>query len=106
MELTHALDTHRYRGWVIKTHYPERNGYKPFDCGKVILLVRNPFDAIDSYFNMILTRTHTKSLDETEYERYVQRIVLRSITVETSSRHRLEQTTGSKRNGNVTSSGR
>lgn len=47
---------HRVR--VVKTHYPERLGLRPFGGSKVILLVRNPFDAIDSYFNMALTNTH------------------------------------------------
>ena len=35
-----------------------------------MLLVRNPWDAIDSYFNMALTNTHTKSLHESVYEDY------------------------------------
>lgn len=47
---------HRVR--VVKTHYPERLGFRPFEGSKAILLVRNPFDAIDSYFNMALTNTH------------------------------------------------
>lgn len=47
---------HRVR--VVKTHYPERMGYREFEGNKAILLVRNPFDAIDSYFNMALTNTH------------------------------------------------
>lgn len=47
---------HRVR--VVKTHYPERLGFRPFEGGKAVLLVRNPFDAIDSYFNMALTNTH------------------------------------------------
>eukprot|EP00939_MAST-03C_sp_MAST-3C-sp1_P004262 g4262.t1 len=58
------------RAWIVKTHYPERLGWKEFDASKVIVLVRNPFDAIDSHFNMILTRTHTHSIDESEYERF------------------------------------
>ena len=58
------------RAWVVKTHYPERLGWKEFDATKAIVLVRNPFDAIDSHFNMILTRTHTNSIDESEYERF------------------------------------
>ncbi|CAN0472101.1 unnamed protein product, partial [Hapterophycus canaliculatus] len=49
---------HRVR--VVKTHYPERSGFRPFECSKAILLVRNPFDAIDSYFNMALTNTHDR----------------------------------------------
>lgn len=49
---------HRVR--VVKTHFPERSGLRPFECDKAILLVRNPFDAIDSYFNMALTNTHDR----------------------------------------------
>lgn len=45
---------------VVKTHYPERLGFRPFEAERVILLVRNPFDAIDSYFNMALTNTHDR----------------------------------------------
>jgi len=48
-------------------------GWKPYNCNRVILLVRNPFDAIDSHFNMALTRTHNRSLDETEYVRLKDR---------------------------------
>ncbi|KAL6076958.1 Fbox domain containing protein [Balamuthia mandrillaris] len=55
--------------WIVKTHFPERLGWKPFKAEKVILLVRNPFDCIDSYFNMALTRTHTDSIAESEYDR-------------------------------------
>lgn len=58
------------RVWVIKTHFPERRGYRPFKANKAIVVVRNPFDAMDSYFNMVLTRTHTDSLEESEYERF------------------------------------
>eukprot|EP00940_MAST-03C_sp_MAST-3C-sp2_P001527 g1527.t1 len=57
------------RSWIVKTHFPERAGWKSFEASKVIVLVRNPFDAIDSYFNMILTRTHTCSIAESEYVR-------------------------------------
>jgi hypothetical protein len=47
---------------MVKSHYPERYGYLPFDVGRVVLLVRNPFDAIESYFNMAFTNTHDKAL--------------------------------------------
>lgn len=47
-----------HRVQVVKTHYPERTGLRPFEGDKAILLVRNPFDAVDSYFNMALTNTH------------------------------------------------
>ncbi|CAM9908376.1 unnamed protein product, partial [Discosporangium mesarthrocarpum] len=53
---------------VVKSHFPERVGYKPFEAGRVILLVRSPFDAIESYFNMTLTNTHNQSLHDSVYE--------------------------------------
>ena len=48
--------------WVIKSHYPERLGYVRFAASRIILLVRNPFDAIESYFHMGMTNTHDKTL--------------------------------------------
>ena len=36
-------------------------------CKRAILLVRNPYDAIDSYFNIALTNTHHLSLAEDAY---------------------------------------
>lgn len=47
-----------HRVQVVKTHYPERTGFRSFEGDKAVLLVRNPFDAVDSYFNMALTNTH------------------------------------------------
>ena len=58
--------------WVIKTHFPERYGWKRFRAQRGLLLVRNPFNAIDSYFNMQLTATHTDSLEDGEYARHGQ----------------------------------
>lgn len=55
---------------IIKTHFPERRGYMMYNAKRVILLVRNPFDAIDSYWNMCCTNTHTESVSEDVYERY------------------------------------
>ncbi len=46
----------------VKTHFPERRGSPMFRASRVVLLVRNPFDAIESYFNLMMTGTHTKSL--------------------------------------------
>ncbi|CAN0236359.1 unnamed protein product, partial [Ectocarpus sp. 13 AM-2016] len=59
---------HRVR--VVKTHYPERPGFRAFNADKAILLVRNPFDAVDSYFNMALTNTHDRSLHDAVYEEF------------------------------------
>jgi hypothetical protein len=48
--------------WFIKTHYPERHGYKKYAIDRAILLIRNPFDAIQSYFHMGMTNTHNRTL--------------------------------------------
>jgi hypothetical protein len=50
----------------VKTHFPERRGSTMFRASRVVLLVRNPFDAIESYFNLMMTGTHTKSLTPAE----------------------------------------
>ena len=55
---------------VVKSHWPERRGWRPVPCQRAVLLVRNPFDAIDSYFNMCLTNTHHLSLTESAYDRF------------------------------------
>ena len=48
--------------WVVKSHYPERLGYIRYPSQRVVLIIRNPFDAIESYFHMAMTNTHDKSL--------------------------------------------
>lgn len=57
------------RVWLIKSHWPERRGSEPVRVHAAVLLVRSPFDAIDSYFNMVLTASHTASVDDGEYAR-------------------------------------
>ena len=57
---------------IVKTHFPERHGHRYFYTKSVILLVRNPFDAIDSYFNMNMTNTHNQSVSESQYERFAE----------------------------------
>lgn len=52
--------------WIVKSHFPERMGYLKFSSQRVILLVRNPWDAIESYFHMGLTGTHDKALHDEE----------------------------------------
>ncbi|OQS00964.1 hypothetical protein ACHHYP_20085 [Achlya hypogyna] len=59
--------------WFVKSHYPERSGYKPVPVHKAILVVRNPWDAINSYFNMTLTNSHNKSVHDSQYERFAAR---------------------------------
>jgi len=48
--------------WVVKSHFPERMGYVRVRVHRGVLLVRNPFDAIESAFHMGLTNTHDKVL--------------------------------------------
>ncbi|KAL3929855.1 MAG: hypothetical protein SGBAC_012024 [Bacillariaceae sp.] len=72
----------------VKTHYPERRGSvrhssgakgrvvflaipspPPFLVNRAVLLVRNPYDAMESYFNLMMTNTHTSSLTEEQRKR-------------------------------------
>ena len=53
-----------------KTHWPERIGCQPYRGQRAILLVRNPWDAIDSYWNLNLTNTHTEKVTDEIYERF------------------------------------
>jgi hypothetical protein len=52
------------RVWVVKTHYPERLGHSPLKVNKCVLLVRSPIDSIWSFFNMMCTQSHNKSIPE------------------------------------------
>lgn len=58
---------------IIKSHFPERLGYIPFTAQRIILLVRNPYDAMDSYWNMCCTNTHTQTVHESIYEKYAMK---------------------------------
>jgi len=46
----------------VKTHFPERRGNPQFRCCRAVLLVRNPFDAIESFYNLMMTGTHTQNI--------------------------------------------
>ncbi|KAF0684064.1 Aste57867_23985 [Aphanomyces stellatus] len=59
--------------WFVKSHYPERSGYLPVTIQKAILVVRNPWDSINSYFNMTLTNSHNKSVHDDMYTRFADR---------------------------------
>jgi hypothetical protein len=48
--------------WITKSHYPERQGYVPIHAKAVVLVVRNPFDAMASYFHMGMTNSHNRTL--------------------------------------------
>jgi Sulfotransferase domain len=58
--------------WV-KSHWPERVGHHVVHGHAAILLVRNPFDAIDSYWNMNATKSHTETLTEEMYNTYKEK---------------------------------
>ena len=55
---------------IVKTHYPERLGYTPLSAQRIVLLVRNPLDALVSYFNMMCTMSHTTTIAKDEYNRF------------------------------------
>jgi hypothetical protein len=50
--------------WIVKSHYPERQGHSEFNAHKCLLIVRSPIDCIASLFNMIATGTHNMSIPE------------------------------------------
>jgi Sulfotransferase domain len=57
--------------FLCKTHWPERRGYAALnDASAVMVLVRNPYDAIDSYWNMNATCTHTETVMDAVYHTY------------------------------------
>jgi len=59
----------------VKTHDPffPKFSKDDFHYGKILHIVRNPFDSIDSYFNLEITKTHNQTLDSsslrTDYAR-------------------------------------
>lgn len=61
---------HRSKTCFIKTHWPERIGCQVFEGHRAILIVRNPFDAIDSYWNLNVTNTHTETVTDDVYARF------------------------------------
>ena len=58
------------RVWIIKTHFPESDGYKKFLANKCVLLVRNPMDSIMSLYNMIVTGTHYCTMTNEDFEKF------------------------------------
>jgi len=57
----------------VKSHYPERAGWRSFEAKRVVLLVRFPHDAICSYFQMAMTNTHDEALEEEVWEKYEEK---------------------------------
>jgi hypothetical protein len=53
-----------------KTHWPERMGCQVYRGQRAVMLIRNPFDAIDSYWNLNVTNTHTAKVTDEIYERH------------------------------------
>lgn len=58
---------------IVKTHWPERTGHVPFTANKAILLLRNPYDAIDSYWNMNATCSHSAKLHDSVYSQFTEK---------------------------------
>jgi hypothetical protein len=54
---------------ICKSHWPERVGWdiSTMDAHRVIVLVRHPLDAIDSYWHMNATNSHTDKVTEDVY---------------------------------------
>jgi len=48
--------------WILKSHFPERLGYVHALANRALVLIRNPFDAIESYFHMGMTNSHNRNL--------------------------------------------
>jgi len=68
----------------VKTHFPERQGNPQFKASRVVLLVRNPFDAIESYFNLMMTGKHTDTITpeiRAKTVKYWEEYVLKEIKV-------------------------
>jgi hypothetical protein len=68
----------------VKTHFPERLGHPVYAASRAVLLVRNPYDAIESYFNLMLTSTHTNSIKEEVRAKHVklwEEMALKEINV-------------------------
>ncbi|KAL3924973.1 MAG: hypothetical protein SGILL_000711 [Bacillariaceae sp.] len=69
---------------ICKTHWPERVGCTPYTAARIILLVRNPWDAIDSYWHLNLTNTHTEKATEQAYkdhQEFFQKLVRNELAV-------------------------
>jgi hypothetical protein len=59
--------------WINKTHFPFRTPMdKQYNTNVIILAVRNPLDVFFSFFNMIGSQTHTKSIAESVNQRDIK----------------------------------
>jgi len=72
---------------LVKTHFPERvEANTPFAAARIVLLVRNPYDALESFFQLMMTNTHTTSLrkdqrDKPQTQRAFEEMVLKEVQV-------------------------
>lgn len=69
---------------IVKTHFPERYGTHKFKADKAILLVRNPLDCITSLYHMMATSSHTYSISDEDFEKFLDEWdehVRREITI-------------------------
>lgn len=53
--------------WCVKTHYPERVGRARLTLSRFVLLVRNPFDCILSFFQMMITDSHSQAVSLVDF---------------------------------------
>ena len=53
--------------WITKTHYPYVKGARAYQVQKAVLIVRNPFDALYSYVNMVVTKSHNQTMKDEEF---------------------------------------
>ena len=64
MELDKPLDKAWFSGeyeredkvWIVYSHYPILTEYD-FNVKRIILGIRNPFDVIDSFFNLLMAKS-------------------------------------------------
>jgi len=58
------------RVWIVKTHHPEMFSRKEYNTDRCILLVRNPLDAMVSYFMMNATGTQDCTMPDSEFKKW------------------------------------
>ena len=54
----------------VKSHWPERSGNRSVVGQRAVLVVRNPYDAVDSYWNMCATLSHTQTVTDDVYDQF------------------------------------
>ena len=64
---------------MFQTHWPERRGTPPFLANRAVLLVRNPYDAIESYYNLMMTNTHDTAMNEEQLAKHKQDFELMAL---------------------------